>query len=213
MTAAMRRQIGIGLIRAGWMGSVHAPAYRRVGERHPELGARPRLVIAADPLGKRARSLAKRYGVEQWTTEPGDVIDHPEVEAASIAAAKNMHLPLALAPAGEGRHFSGEKPRGRFPEEARQIATAALEAGIRTLIGYSYRRAPVVVPAHDLITAGQIGDVRTYRGVFLVDYASHPQRALSWRFSRGVAGSKTKTMSWPRRRSRVVLARPSRSAA
>ena len=99
-----------------------------------------------------------------------------------------MHLPLALSAAERGKHFWGEKPLGRFPAETQEIAAAANGAYVRTLVGYNYRHAPAVVHARQLIAAGEIGDVRTYRGVFLVDYASHPDRAFSWRFSREIAG-------------------------
>jgi predicted dehydrogenase len=180
--------IGIGLVGAGWMGSLHAAAYRRVTEHYPDLAVRPRLVIVADPIEERARAVAQRYGFEQWTTNVEDVIEHPDVQAVSITAPNNMHLPVALALASRGTHFWGEKPLGRYPDETREIAAAVTSAGIRTLIGYNYRHVPAVVHARELIAAGELGEVRTYRGLFLVDYASHPQRAHSWRFSREVSG-------------------------
>lgn len=182
------REIGIGLLGAGWMGSVHAAAYRSVREHYPELGARPRLVLVADPVESRAREAAQRYGFERWTTDPADVIADPNVEAASLTTPNNMHVELATALAQRGIHFWGEKPLGRFPDETRQIAAAVRDSPVRTLVGYNYRHAPAVVHARELIASGALGDVRSYRGVFLVDYAAHPQRALSWRFSREISG-------------------------
>lgn len=183
-----RNDIGVGLIGAGWMGSVHASAYKRVNEHYPELPVSPRLLIVADPVEARAREAADRYGFERWTTDASDVIDHPEVQAVSLATTNNMHVPLALALSAQGKHFWGEKPLGRYSSETREIAAAAIAADIRTLVGYNYRHAPAVVYARDLIASGRIGAVRTYRGVFLVDYASNPQRVLSWRFSREISG-------------------------
>jgi predicted dehydrogenase len=188
MSAKEPREVGIGLIGAGWMGSVHASAYTRVREHYPELPVRPRLVIVADTLEARARAAATRFGFEAWTTNAVDVIEHPEVDAVSIATTNDMHVALAVALAERGKHFWGEKPLGRFPADTREIAAVAMRAGVRTLVGYNYRHAPAVVHARELIAAGEIGAVRTYRGQFLVDYASHPQRALSWRFSRELAG-------------------------
>lgn len=182
------RDIGVGLIGAGWMGSLHASAYAHVREHYPELPVSPRLVIVADPLETRAQEATGRFGFDTWTATAADVIDHPDVDAVSIATTNHMHLPLALAAAERGKHFWGEKPLGRFPADTREIAAAAMRAGVRTMVGYNYRHAPAVVHARELIAAGEIGEVRTYRGVFLVDYASHPQRAFSWRFSRELAG-------------------------
>jgi predicted dehydrogenase len=188
MSRAHPTEIGVGLIGAGWMGAVHAAAYRHVREHYPDLPVTPRLVIVADPVVDRARSAALRYGFEHWTAEASEVIEHPDVQAVSLTTTNDMHVPLAVALADHGKHFWGEKPLGRFPRDTSEIASAALAAGVRTLVGYNYRHAPAVVRARQLIEAGEIGDVRSYRGVFLVDYASHHQRALSWRFSSALAG-------------------------
>lgn len=183
-----RREIGVGLIGAGWMGSVHAAAYRHVAQHYPDLLVSPRLITVVDPVEDRARAAAERYGFEQWTTDVNDVLNDPDIEAVSLTTPNNMHVELASALASRGKHFWGEKPLGRFPSDTHLIAAAVKDAGIRTLVGYNYRHAPAVVHARELIAAGAIGDVRTYRGVFLVDYASHPHRALSWRFSREISG-------------------------
>ena len=42
--------IGVGLISVGWMGKLHTRSYQALPYGHPELGLRPRLVHAADPL-------------------------------------------------------------------------------------------------------------------------------------------------------------------
>ena len=57
----MERQIGIGVIGMGWMGRVHSAAYRRVLEHFPDLGVRPRLLVAADVSeDRRAPRRARR---------------------------------------------------------------------------------------------------------------------------------------------------------
>ena len=55
------RQVGIGVIGMGWMGRVHASSYRRVLEHFPDLGVRPRLVVAAD-VSEQRRAHAERVG-------------------------------------------------------------------------------------------------------------------------------------------------------
>ena len=182
------REIGIGLIGAGWMGDLHSVSYRRVRDHYPELPVRPRLVIGADAVESRARDTVDRLGYREWTTDWHEVIAHPEVEAVSITAPNDMHLELASAAAAAGKHFWGEKPLGRFPEETAAIAAAVEEAGICTTVGFNYRHAPAVQHARQLIAAGELGEVNHYRGFFLADYASSPEGALSWRFRRSVAG-------------------------
>ncbi|HEX7299588.1 MAG TPA: Gfo/Idh/MocA family oxidoreductase [Solirubrobacteraceae bacterium] len=185
---AMPRTIGIGLVGVGWMGRLHAASYRRVADHFPECAGRPRLVIAADELEERAGVAVEQFGFEAATTDAYEVIAHPDVEAVSITGPNHVHKPVALACAAAGKHFWAEKPLGRFPSETLEIAAAARDAGIITTVGFNYRQAPAVQHAHRLIASGRIGEVRNYRGYFLVDYASDPDTALSWRFLRETAG-------------------------
>ncbi len=182
------REIGIGVLGAGWMGDMHAAAYKRLRCHYPELGVEPRLVIVADQSAERARQARDLHGFREWTTAWREVLEHPEVDAVSITTPNFMHREMALAAAAAGKHFWGEKPLGRFPVETAEIAAAVAAAGICTTVGFNYRHAPVVQHARNLIAGGEIGQITHYRGYFLCDYASHPLGALSWRFSRELAG-------------------------
>ena len=184
----MAREVGIGLLGVGWMGELHTASYRRVKDHYAECGAVPRLVITADEVEARARQGAEKLGYEEWTTDWREVIAHPDVEAVSITAPNFMHVEMATAAAAAGKHFWGEKPLGRFPSETAEIAAAAEAAGVRTIVGLNYRHAPAVKRAKDLIESGDLGDVNHFRAHFLAGYASHPLGALSWRFSRELAG-------------------------
>jgi predicted dehydrogenase len=183
-----RKRIGIGLLGVGWMGELHTACYRRLRHHFPDLEAEPRLVVAADEVEARARLSVERLGYERSTTDWREVIDDPDVEAVSITAPNHLHEEMAVAAARAGKHFWGEKPLGRFPEETERIAAAVEEAGIRTIVGLSYRHAPAVQHARVLIGSGELGAINHYRAHFLAGYASHPQGALSWRFLRDFAG-------------------------
>ena len=52
-----------------------------------------------------------------------------------------------------------------------------------------YRQWPGVAMARKLIDEGAIGDVRTARAQFLLDYNGNPDIPMSWRFDRNRAGS------------------------
>jgi predicted dehydrogenase len=181
-------QIGIGLLGAGWMGDLHTSAYKRVRDHYPALGVEPRLVMVADQHADRARGARERHGYEAWTTDWRELLEHPEVDAVSITTPNFMHREMAVSAALAGKHFWGEKPLGRFPAETAEIAAAVAAAGICTTVGFNYRHAPVVQHARNLIAGGELGEITHYRGFFLSDYASHPLGALSWRFSRELAG-------------------------
>jgi predicted dehydrogenase len=184
----LTREIGIGIVGLGWMGQVHSRAYRRLFDHYPECALEPRLVIAADAVEDRARDSAGRLGYAGWTTDWREVVEHPEVEAVSIAAPNFLHREVAVAAARAGKHVWLEKPCGRVPAETYDIGRAVEEAGVRSMIGLMYRRVPVVEYARELIAAGELGEITHYRGYFLADYAADPNGALTWRYKLDGAG-------------------------
>jgi len=185
--AATTRTIGIGLLGMGWMGEVHSTAYARIPVHYPDCAGRARLVVAADPVPERAAKAA-RLGYERWTTDWREALADPAVEAVSITAPNHVHREMALAAAAAGKHFWGEKPLGRLPSETAEIAAAVEAAGIRTCVGLNYRHAPAVQHAKGLLEAGALGRVDHFRIQFLAGYSANPHAALSWRFSRELAG-------------------------
>jgi predicted dehydrogenase len=65
----MTRALGVAVVGFGWMGQVHAQAYRRVPHHFPELGIRPELVTVADEVPGRAEEAAARYGFATATRD------------------------------------------------------------------------------------------------------------------------------------------------
>jgi predicted dehydrogenase len=182
------REIGIGLLGVGWMGELHSTSYRRVPVHFPECEGVARLVVAADEAEERARRAAERLGYAEWTTDWREVLSHPDVEAVSICAPNFMHREMAVAAAGAGKHFWGEKPLGALPQDTAEIARAAEAAGIRTIVGLNYRHPPAVQHARALVAEGKLGEPNHFRMQFVASYSSNPRGALSWRFSRELSG-------------------------
>jgi predicted dehydrogenase len=184
----MRKEIGVGIIGLGWMGQVHSRGYRRLFDHYPDCPLKPRLVIAADAVEDRARESAELLGYERWTTDWREVVEHPEIEAVSIAAPNYLHREIAIAAAQAGKHIWLEKPCGRVLAETYDIERAVEEAGVKSMTGLMYRQVPVVEYARELIAAGELGEITHYRGFFLADYAADPNGALTWRYKLDGAG-------------------------
>jgi predicted dehydrogenase len=170
------------------MGKLHSRSYDRVNYHYPELGLRPRLVVAADVLTEQRDFARAALGYAEATGDWRDVVAHPDVQAISITAPNYLHREIATAVAAAGKHFWIEKPVGRTIDDATAVAKAANAAGIRTAVGFNYRHAPSVAHARDLISSGGLGRITHVRGQFLNDYAAEPNGALSWRFQRDRAG-------------------------
>jgi len=184
----MTREIGIGLLGVGWMGRLHSSSYLRVPAHYPDCDGVARLVVAADEVESRARGAVEQLGYERWTTDWRDVVADPEVDALSIVAPNFLHRDMALAAAAAGKPFWAEKPLGRFPHETAEIAAAAEDAGVVTIVGLNYRHAPAVQHARALVASGTLGELTHFRSQFVASYSASRRGALSWRFSREQAG-------------------------
>ena len=188
-TAIPNRPVGVGLISVGWMGKVHSRAYLALPIVYPELGIKPRLVIAADNVQERADYARDVLGYEKVTLDYHDVLNDPEVDVVSICAPNFLHAEIGIAAAKAGKAFWIEKPVGRGAAETESVEKAADEAGVVTTIGFNYRNAPAVEHAKKLIADGSLGRITNIRGTFFADYSAEPNGALSWRFIRKFAGS------------------------
>lgn len=183
------KEIGVGLISVGWMGKLHAKSMQQLPIVFPELGVKPKLVIACDTAEDRAQYAVDSLGFESYTTDYHEVLNDPRVDVVSICAPNFLHKEMAVAAAKAGKHFWIEKPVGRGAAETEEVQKAAEEAGVITSIGFNYRTAPAVEHARELIQSGKLGRITNVRGSFFADYSAEPNGALSWRFIRELAGS------------------------
>jgi predicted dehydrogenase len=188
-TGGATRDIGVGLISVGWMGKLHSRAYQALPSVYPELGLRPRLVHAADTAADRVAYARDALGYARGSADYRAVLADPEVDVVSICAPNLLHREIGVAAAEAGKPFWIEKPVGRDAAETGEVAAAARAAGVVTSIGFNYRHAPAVEHVRELVAQGALGRITNVRAVFFTGYAAEPKGALSWRFTRQLAGS------------------------
>jgi predicted dehydrogenase len=76
--------------------------------------------------------------------------------------------------------------------EAETMVAAAERAsvdGIRSMVGFNYRRVPALALAHNLVAEGALGQIRHVRSAYLQDWLVDPEFPLTWRLQRERAGS------------------------
>ena len=72
------------------------------------------------------------------------------------------------------------------------MAAAAARAsarGVRSMIGFNYRRVPAIALARQLVRDGRLGQIRQVRASYLQDWLVDPAFPLTWRLQREHAGS------------------------
>jgi predicted dehydrogenase/threonine dehydrogenase-like Zn-dependent dehydrogenase len=134
-TTAARESVGIGFIGAGNYGKgVLLPAL----EACP--GARNAHIVTA--TGASARRTAEKFGFAACATDPGAVIDDPNVDLVFVATRHDSHARLAIRALRAGKAVWLEKPAGLTVDEVDELAATLQETRGFLAIGYNRRFSP-----------------------------------------------------------------------
>ena len=90
----------------------------------------------------------------------------PAIDAVSVCVANFAHADLSIQALKAGKHVLCEKPMAITLEECQTMLAEAEKAGKRLLIGQNQRLAKAHAKAKELVAAGEIGRVITFRTFF-----------------------------------------------
>jgi predicted dehydrogenase len=146
----LTRRIGIGVVGAGRMGSVHA---RLIAGSVPEA----RLVGIADVDLEAARRLAGVVGDPPAFGSLDDLLAQPGLDAVLIAISSSRHLEAIQAAATAGVDILCEKPIALTLADTRAAIGAADRAHVRLQVGFMRRWDPDYARARARLVSGALG--------------------------------------------------------
>jgi predicted dehydrogenase len=182
------RPVRIGLIGAGAIARCHVHGYRVHDTTFPGSGGSPVLEAVAEATPELAAQAAARFGFRHAAAGWQAVVESPDIDVIDICVPSLLHREIALKAIAHGKAVYCEKPVGLSGSEASEVATAARQAGVASITGYTYLRNPLIGLARRLIAEGTIGDIVLFRGTHNEDYLSDPATPFSWRCDRAMAG-------------------------
>lgn len=177
--------LNIGLIGTGFMGKTHVFGFASA-PRVFALPYMPVLHTVADVTEEAAARAAGAFGFANATADWRRLIDDPEIDVIDITAPNALHKEMALAAIAAGKHVYCEKPLAPQAADAREMADAAEAAGVKTQVGFNYLCNPMLTLAREMIAAGELGEIRGYRGLHAEDYMADANG--SWGFRHDPAG-------------------------
>jgi predicted dehydrogenase len=180
--------LGIAIVGAGTMARAHSAALTILSSLYPGLGRRPRLVAVVDVNQTLAVELAGRFGYERVEDDWHRVLAAEDVDLVVACLPPILNREVVLAAAAAGKHVVCEKPLAESADVAAEMLQACRAAGVFHGLGAGYRWTPSLRAIRDLIVRGELGEIRSMRASFLLDYAADPDVPLLWRFRRSLAG-------------------------
>jgi predicted dehydrogenase len=181
-------EIGIGMLGYAFMGKAHSNAFRKLGYMAWPPPLQPRLVSIAGRNEAGVAEAARRYGYERWTTDWRDIVSDPSIGLFDNGGPNSLHAEPTIAAAEAGKHVLCEKPLGRDAAESFDIWKRVAATGVKHLCAFNYRFVPAVRLAREMIQAGELGEIRHFRGRYLQDWGDDPTLD-TWRFHADEAGS------------------------
>jgi predicted dehydrogenase len=187
----MTESLGVGMVGYAFMGAAHSQAWR-TAPRAFDLPLRPVLAALCGRDPEATAAAARRYGFDAAETDWHALLEREDVQLIDVCTPGDSHAEIAVAALDAGKHVLCEKPLANTVAEAEAMAAAAGRAqarGIRSMIGFNYRRVPALALARELIASGRAGEIRHVRASYLQDWLADPAFPLTWRLQREHAGS------------------------
>jgi predicted dehydrogenase len=181
----------VGMVGYAFMGAAHSQAWR-TAPRFFDLPLTPVMQVVAGRDQAAVKAAADRLGWRDTAGSWQELVARDDVDLVDVCTPGFTHAEIAVAALEAGKHVLCEKPLANTVDEAEAMVAAAASAsarGVRSMVGYTYRRVPAVQLAQTLVAEGRIGTVRHVRVQYLQDWLADPEAPLSWRLDKQAAGS------------------------
>ena len=186
-----QERLRIAMVGHGFMGAAHSQAWR-TAPRFFDLDAEPEMTVVVGRDPDRTEAARVQYGWQEASTDWRAVVTDPDIDVVDICSPGSSHVDVAIAALEAGKHVLCEKPLANTVAEAEAMtaaATAARANGVRSMVGFSYRRVPAIARAKQLVESGRLGTIRQVRALYLQDWLADEDGPMTWRLDKSLAGS------------------------
>ena len=122
------------------------------------------LVAVCDRFETRTRACARLFGAREQYLDYYEMIERADIEAVFILTAPGTHVPFTLKAIQAGKHLLLQKPMATNMRDARRIASAVRQAGVKAVIEPSAGTPldPDMALLRKLVKQGALGDVQWF---------------------------------------------------
>lgn len=182
------KPIRVGLIGYGGIGRVHAMGLRDIPFLYGLPADTVQIAGVATTRPETAQKAAKEIGCDYWTADYHELLARPDIDFVDVTVPNHAHAEIVIAAAQAGKHIYCEKPLAMNVEEGRRMVVAAAAAGVKTQMTFNLRFFPAISRARQLIEAGFLGNLFSFRGRYYRASYIDPNKPISWRQQRAIAG-------------------------
>jgi predicted dehydrogenase len=140
--------VKVGIIGIGFIGAVHAEAYKRIKDAE--------LVAVVDKEEVKGKEFAKKFGVRSYM-DVGDLLKAEDVDAIDICTPTYSHLDIVKKAANAGKNIFCEKPIALLLEDADEMINVTKKNNVKAMVGHVLRFWPEYVKVKEMIDNKELG--------------------------------------------------------
>ena len=180
--------LGVGMVGYGFIGKVHAHAYRSLPLFYEPLPARTKLVGVCTTSPETGRRAQEQAGFDFATTDYRDLIARDDIHIIDVCSPNDAHRDVLLAALRAGKHIYCDKPLALNVDECEEVCALARQTPTVQQMTFNYRFVPALMRARELCEAGFLGDLFQFRAAYLHAGYIDPNRPHSWRLEMARSG-------------------------
>lgn len=150
-------------LKVGVIGCGSIARYRHLAEYQAHENVE--ITAVCDVVQERALEMAEKFGAAAYT-DYQELLKNGEIEAVSICTPNALHAPMSITALQSGKHVLCEKPMATSLAEAEAMIEAAKVNKKKLMIAHNQRFVPSHDKAHELIQAGDLGRIYSFRTAF-----------------------------------------------
>lgn len=168
-----------GIIGAGFIGSAHVEAVRRLG--FAEVAA------IADSNKESAEAKAKQFGIPVSYGDYREMLENPEIDVIHNCTPNHVHYQINKEIILAGKHVLSEKPLAMTSEESAELLELARRHRVVHGVNFVYRQYPMVQQLRAMVREGQLGAINLVHGSYLQDWLLY-DTDYNWRMAPEIGG-------------------------
>jgi len=146
--------IGIGVIGYGYWGPQIVRNFHNVNGAHVQ--------VVCDRETEALKRAKRAYADVEVTTDVGEVLTSPRVDAVAVVTPVWTHFDLARTALENGKHVFVEKPFTTTSEQARQLIELAQKKNLRIMVDHTFLFTGAVKKIRQLIDGNELGSLYYY---------------------------------------------------
>lgn len=146
------KQLQVGIIGAGRIGSLHA---KSICYNVPTA----KVIGITDVFAENAKKVADELGIEKVYADYKEMLSDPAIEAVLVCSSTDTHADIAIEAAKAGKHIFCEKPVDLTPAKVEAVIKAVADAGVKLQVGFNRRFDHNFANIRKMVNDDKIGDV------------------------------------------------------